>query len=171
MIWWRSSERWVVCCQAESGQAEWRVEDLCWGLRTLENLFCKSLLKASFPRERERKKDDINWDRGHGALFTAPVSPLSCNISHLRCIPYNLLWHPNASWEGCRGGFIGAKHDASQNLTISAGISIRNNTVQCYNYTFRREGPSRRSNSFLLKCIFSSSEVIRRDEEERKQSC
>lgn len=88
------------------------------------------------------RNENINWDTGHGALCTALASPLSCNISHLSYAPYKLPWHSNASWEGCRGGLVGAKCDVSQNLTTSAGISIVNNTVQCYDCTLRcREGP------------------------------
>lgn len=52
------------------------------------------------------RNENIKWDTGaHGV---ARAGPLSCSISHLSCTPYKLSWHSNASWEGCRGGKVGA---------------------------------------------------------------
>lgn len=64
---------------------------------------------------------------------------------------------------------VGAKCDVSQNLTTSAGISIVNNTVQCYDCTLRcREGPLLKDPIHFF--LYSPAEVRRRDEEAKENS-
>lgn len=98
------------------------------------------------------------WRTPHGPSR----SPLRCNISLLSCTPYKLPWHPNASWEGCRGA-----------LGLGQSVMCLKTWQQLRAYPLRttqlsvRTAPSFCRTTFFLPVLLPP-EVRNRDEKEKK---